>query len=136
MTYREFSLAQVKIQFNLELQTLSLFSDIQTIVPSKWLTENLNIGTRLTFTSANEKARSKFIVAPILMELERKNPEQISIFSGMRLDVDEVSGLKGECDFLLSRKPSGLVVEAPVFCLVEAKKMISVMVLASVLPKC
>lgn len=122
MAYREFSLAQVKQQFKLQEKYEPLFLNVQPIAPSAWLQESLQLGIKLAIASSSEKARSEFIIAPILLELEKKNPDHISIFSGARLDVDEASGLKGECDFLLSRKPLRFSIEAPIFCLVEAKK--------------
>lgn len=122
MTYREFSLAQVQEQFALSTQMTSLFPDVAAIAPSEWLSETLEASVKLALLSANEKARSEFIVAPILLEIEKRNPNHVSIFSGMRLDIDEAAGLKGECDFLLSKQTSGFTIEAPIFCLVEAKK--------------
>ena len=43
-------------------------------------------------------------------------------FSGEDFTVDESVGLNGTCDFLLSRSPKLIEIEAPVFVLVEAKK--------------
>ena len=38
------------------------------------------------------------------------------------LNVDEDKGLKGECDFILSKGPISSTIQAPVFSLVEAKR--------------
>jgi hypothetical protein len=122
MAYREFSLIQVKRQFKLQEKEQPLFPNVQPVSLSNWLTESLDMGIKLALTSSSEKARSEFIVAPILLELEKNNVDHVSIFSGIRLDVDEASGLKGECDFIVSRKPLQSSLEAPIFCLVEAKK--------------
>lgn len=122
MAYREFSLEQVKKQFQLQNHYKQLFIDIVPVQPSSWLKESLSMGTKLAFASASEKARSEFIVAPILLELEKKNSDAISIFSGIRLDADQESGLRGECDFILSCQPLNISLEAPILCLVEAKK--------------
>ena len=77
---------------------------------------------KFAISSSSEKARSEFIVAPIMLELEKKNKDQFAIFSGERLDVDEDRGLKGECDFILSKGPVSSIIQAPIFSLVEAKK--------------
>lgn len=122
MAYREFSLAQVKQQFKLQEKSEPLFANIQPVVPSAWLQESLRLGIKLAIASSSEKARSEFIIAPILLEIEKNNPDHISIFSGARLDVDDELGLKGECDFLLSKRPLAFSLEAPIFGLVEAKK--------------
>jgi hypothetical protein len=72
-----------------------------------------------------EKARSELIVMPILVELKKQyklqNKSQISIFSGRDFTVDVSKGLNGFCDFLISRSPEQIVIEAPVVTLVEAK---------------
>lgn len=62
---------------------------------------------------------------PILVELKRQynlqNKSQISIFSGRDFTVDVSKGLNGFCDFLISRSPEQIIIEAPVVALVEAK---------------
>jgi hypothetical protein len=40
----------------------------------------------------------------------------------VEFNVDDAAGLNGVCDFLLSRSPQLLYIEAPVLCMVEAKK--------------
>ena len=47
---------------------------------------------------------------------------QISVFSGEEFNVDPSVGLNGVCDFLISRSPEQLTVEAPAIVVVEAKK--------------
>jgi len=69
-----------------------------------------------------EKAKSEFIINPILKELHRKNPNKFSYFSGYKFDVDAKLQLKGYCDFILSAFPNSPIIKTPVFCLVEAKK--------------
>lgn len=44
------------------------------------------------------------------------------MFSGTEFNVDRKQGLSGYCDYLLSRSPALISVEAPVAVLVEAKK--------------
>ena len=77
-------------------------------------------GTVLALTS--EKARSEFIVAPILLAARELSGNRFAIFSGERLDVDPESGLVGECDFILTLGPAVPPLEAPVMTIVEAKK--------------
>jgi len=61
------------------------------------------------------------MVAPILVEIKRRLPERMSLFCGREFNVDAAQGLSGYCDFLISRSPEQLVIEAPVIALVEAK---------------
>ncbi|MEQ8997159.1 MAG: hypothetical protein RID53_11740 [Coleofasciculus sp. B1-GNL1-01] len=122
MAYSDFSLTQVKKAFGLTEQSVQLFRDVATLEPSHWLQETLSYSLKLALSSSSEKARSEFIIAPILIELERRNPNKLSIYSGEKLDVDEEQGLKGECDFILAKSPVSLTMQAPIVSLVEAKK--------------
>jgi hypothetical protein len=48
----------------------------------------------------SEKARSEFIVAPVLLVARELSHDTVAIYSGQRLDVDASRGLQGECDFI------------------------------------
>lgn len=122
MVYSDFSLGQVKKDFGLTERSCDLFPQVDIFEPSSWLRETLNSSLKLALSSSSEKARSEFIIAPILIELERLNPDSLAIYSGENLDVDEQTGLKGECDFVLSKGPMALTMQAPIISLVEAKK--------------
>ena len=122
MAYSDFSLNQVKKAFGLTEESVPIFSDVAKLAPSSWLAETLSYSLKLALSSSSEKARSEFIIAPILIELERRNQNKISIYSGEKLDVDEAQGLKGECDFILSKGPISLTMQSPIVSLVEAKK--------------
>ncbi len=69
-----------------------------------------------------EKARSEGIIYPVLLEVRRILNREISLFSGEDFTIDESIGLNGKCDFLLSRSPEVLEIEAPAIVIVEAKK--------------
>jgi hypothetical protein len=123
MAYSDFSLKKVKKVFGLIEKPIDLFHDqLKHIEPSNWLKETFEMSLKLAISSSTEKARSEFIVVPILLEMEKINPEKLTIFSGERLDVDEEKGLKGECDFILSKGPISSTIQAPIFAMVEAKK--------------
>ena len=49
----------------------------------------------------SEKARSEFIVAPILLAVRDLSGGRVSILSGQRLNVDPARGLLGEVRFIL-----------------------------------
>lgn len=70
----------------------------------------------------SEKARSEFIIAPVLRELRQQTKSSISIFSGIEFNIDFERGLSGFCDFLISRSPEQTLLEAPVVVAVEAKQ--------------
>lgn len=70
---------------------------------------------------ATEKAKSEYVIAPVLKELRRNNPNAFSSFSGYEFVVDKSKGLTGFCDFILSTNSQRTEISAPIFCLVEAK---------------
>ena len=95
---------------------------IQKIVPfeaSNHLKSTLEINLQQQLST--EKAKSEFIIAPILFEIARQHRDKISFFSGYNLDVDKSLGLKGFCDFLFTRVPESTTIKEPIFCIAEAK---------------
>jgi hypothetical protein len=122
MAYSDFSLTEVREKLSLNLVNHRLFENSLPIQPSKWLTETLNLSLDFALKSGSEKARSEFIVAPILLEMERINDCKFAIYSGKNLDADKERGLTGECDFILSKGVISYTLETPIFALVEAKK--------------
>ena len=69
-----------------------------------------------------EKARSEFIIAPILAELYDQAQNELSLFSGWELNVDFELGLVGRCDFLISRSSNQTYLESPIVVAVTAKQ--------------
>ncbi len=122
MSYSNFTLRDVKKAFNLREQVMPLFPDEGSLEASQWLQDTFAKSIKFALSSSSEKARSEFIVAPILLEIESRNQGEFALFSGERLDVNEAKGLKGECDFIISKGPISSTIQAPVFALVEAKK--------------
>ena len=122
MAYSDFKLEQVVEQFDLHQTGGLLFDEAEAIAPSSWLTETLASCQLFGLHSGSEKARSEFIVAPILVDISRRNPDQFKIYSGKSLDVDKQLGLNGECDFLISRDAGSRIIQAPLISVVEAKR--------------
>lgn len=122
MPYSQFSVEQIKTNFGITFtRTVGLFADIPEIEPSNLLQETLQFNLPLALEINSDKARSELIVAPILVEIKKRLPERMSLFSGREFNVDAARGLSGYCDFLISRSPEQLVIESPVIALVEAK---------------
>ncbi|MFM7363707.1 MAG: hypothetical protein ACKO11_04220 [Cuspidothrix sp.] len=123
MSYSQFtSIGKVKEAFGLKTQEGGRFiPEVAKIEPSTTLKAYLEESLPLA-ASASEKARSEGIIYPVLLEVRRILNRQISLFSGEDFTVDESVGLNGICDFLLSRSPEVLEIEAPVIVIVEAKK--------------
>ena len=122
MSYSDFTLKTVQEKFQLTLvDSDDLFSDITEIVVNHNLVEMLNYNVPLATAMATEKAKSEFIVAPILLEIKKIFKNKIIFFSGAALDVDKEKGLSGFCDFIISQSPEQLYLVAPIITLVEAK---------------
>lgn len=85
-TYGDMQLDDVRKRFHLIITRERLFERITPIEPSAWLTETLRKGLDLSLIS--EKARSEFLVAPILLAVRDVCEGKISIYSGIRFDVD------------------------------------------------
>ncbi len=123
MAYSDFSLRKVKQEFNLMLIEGGRFlPEIEAIAPSPYLAEFLSESIPLASATGSEKARSELIISPILLEVRKILNRQISLFSGEEFTVDSDAGLSGVCDFLLSRSPEQMIIEAPAVVIVEAKK--------------
>jgi hypothetical protein len=120
MSYSDFTLEEVERKCGVTMQEAILFPDPPVAPVPSWLPEALSRGTRLALIS--EKARSEFIVVPILLAARELSNNQFAIFSGQRLDVDPERGLVGECDFILALGPAVPPLHAPVLTVVEAKK--------------
>lgn len=124
MSYSQFkTLASVKEAFGLVTKEgVRFLPYLDPIEPSATLKNFLDYSLPVALATGSEKARSELIITPVLMEVRQILQQRISFFSGEEFTVDEMLGLNGTCDFLLSRSTELIDIEAPVFILVEAKK--------------
>lgn len=86
---------------------------------SQNLMENLMSASQEALGS--EKAKSEYVITPILRELRKQNPNHFKSFSGYQFDIDGNKNLNGYCDFILSLNAESIEITAPIFCIVEAK---------------
>lgn len=122
MSYSDFSLEDIKERFKLHLdEKRDLFSSIPPAEISALLRDTLAESVPLALAISTEKARSELMIIPVLLEVRRQVKQPISLFSGVDFTVDEEQGLRGVCDYLLSRSPEQLTIEAPVVSVAEAK---------------
>jgi hypothetical protein len=117
MAFSNTKLNDVLEKYSLIEDKQDIFPNLQAILPSEWLLDMIAMSNELPLNS--EKAKSEFIVSPILLEVWKRNNKQFSIFSGVTLDVQ--ADLRGECDFILSKAPKSKEIQAPIFTLIEAK---------------
>ena len=109
-------------QFSLYVASeINVFAQAASVTPSALLRETLTDAVPLALDISTEKARSEFIIAPVLAEVRRLGGGSISFFSGVDFTVDPKVGLGGICDYLFSLSPLQLIVQAPVVTVVEAK---------------
>lgn len=120
MSYKKFSLDDLKHKFQLKESRADLFPNVTPIESSDFLksilTETLKLPKR------SEKARSEQIILPILLEMKKRNYDYFTIYSGEILNADKQNGLMGECDFILAKNINAIGLDYPLFCLIEAKK--------------
>ena len=121
MSYADFTLDSVERALGLSIRPGDLFPDLEPMDVPAWVVESLERG-RKRAALVSEKARSEFMVVPILLAVGESISEDLTIFSGQRLDVDSSLGLLGECDFILALTPSVPRLKAPLVTILEAKK--------------
>ncbi|MDY7012837.1 MAG: hypothetical protein SVX43_04410 [Cyanobacteriota bacterium] len=123
MAYSDFTLTKAVKKFGLTiLEKVEFFADIPEFESSDSLEETLQYNLPLALAINTEKSRSEMIIAPVLIEFKKRFPHPIGLFSGVDFTVDATQGLNGTCDFLISRSPEQLFINAPVIAIVEAKK--------------
>jgi hypothetical protein len=120
MAYTDFTLESAEVELGVTARPGVLFPGLQPVLVPSWLRDLLCRGMRLALVS--EKARSEFIVAPILLAVRELSGDRVAILSGQRLDVDPVRRLLGECDFILALSDPLPRLRAPLLTVVEAKK--------------
>lgn len=119
MAYSEASFAELKKRYSLVQDFKDLgFENVDPVPPSQRLQDDIEEGQSLPLIS--EKAKSEFLIAPIFKEIKR-NHNNITLFSGVSFGVKNDKYLQGKPDYLLSAKPRRASVEAPIFCMIEAK---------------
>jgi len=122
MSYSQFTLRKVKDAFQLSLvEDRDLFSVLEPHAPGEDFVRILHETMPLALTVNTEKARSEFLIAPVLVEVRRLRKRQISLFSGVDFNVDAERDLNGYCDFLIGGSAEQLFLIAPVLAVVEAK---------------
>lgn len=121
MAFRDFGFPEVQQALGLSLAEADLFGAVPALdLPAEFV-ERMRAGVELALAVNTEKARSEFIIAPVLLELRQLLAGGFGLFSGVEFDVDASRGLNGYCDFILTRSPLQSVLTAPVVAIAEAK---------------
>lgn len=121
MPYREFTFQKLEADLQLTLEEADLYSVVKPVEISAVFSEVLDENVPLALSIHTEKARSELIIAPVLVELRKAVHHQVSLFSGIELNVDPQKGLNGVCDFIISASSRQILISAPLIQIVEAK---------------
>ncbi|NEO35023.1 MAG: hypothetical protein F6J90_01360 [Moorea sp. SIOASIH] len=121
MSYSDFKSLDTLASLGIDmLEPVPSLIQADPISPTNFLQEALKRFVPLATAINTEKARSEYLIAPILSEITVINP-RISLFSGKNFNVDPAQGLTGFFDFILTDHPDKLTIKAPVVVVVEAK---------------
>lgn len=123
MAFSDFQYPDVLARFGLTWEAApDLFAGVPPVPPSPEFTAWFGVGAPLAVTINNEKARSEWLIAPVLGEFWRRYAGRISLFSGTDFAADPAAGLTGYCDFLICASPQRPDIVSPVVFVVEAKR--------------
>jgi hypothetical protein len=121
MSFQQFTFPQVQQDLGLTLHDADLFSSVPPFPVREEFASFLRDGVALATANSTEKAKSEFIIAPVLLELRRALGPRFFLFSGVEWEADVSRGLNGYCDFILTKGESQYVLHAPFVAIVEAK---------------
>jgi hypothetical protein len=122
MPYSNFTISKAEKDFQLKVATGTFFPNFPGVQPSQWLADLLKQTIPFATAVGTEKARSEFIIAPLLFELLQSLHNEISLFSGRDFTVAPELGLNGICDFMITRSQDEISIKAPAIVIIEAKK--------------
>jgi hypothetical protein len=123
MAYAEFDLKKAVETFGLsEDDKTDIFESIAPLEPSDFLRVWLDGFAAVAVGVNSEKARSEFIIAPMLAEMKIRSGDRVNVLPGVTFGVDSAQGLTGFCDYLIAQSQMVYYVKAPILAVVEAKK--------------
>lgn len=122
MEFSNFTLQSAQEQFGLNLKTNEpLFPGVRPVDAGPTVHSTLETLGQLALSVNTEKARSEWLIAPILGELWIRDRSTICLLSGVDFTVDKEAGLTGIVDFLVCKGPQVTFITAPVLAVVEGK---------------
>jgi hypothetical protein len=123
MAYAEFDLKNAVETFGLsEDDKTDIFESIAPLEPSDFLRVWLDGFAAVAVGVNSEKARSEFIIAPMLAEMKIRSGDRVNVLPGVTFGVDSAQGLTGFCDYLIAQSQMVYYVKAPILAVVEAKQ--------------
>jgi len=123
MAFSDFDLRRAVETFGLEEELdRDLYPAVEPVVPCEFLRTWLDEFAPVALGVNSEKARSEYIITPILVEVRRRTKGPDNILSGVTLDADRERGLTGFCDYIITRSAEYYYLRGPLVAVVEAKR--------------
>jgi hypothetical protein len=123
MSFSDFDLRRAVETFGLqEDRDTNLFAAVEPLAPTEFVMAWLEEFAPVALGINSEKARSEFIITPILAEARRRTKGPANVLPGVTLDVDRQRGLSGFCDFVIARSAEYYYLRGPLVAVVEAKR--------------
>jgi len=121
MSFQQFKFPQVLADLGLTLSDQDQFHNVPPLTVTSDFLNRILEGMNLASAINTEKARSEFVIAPILFELRWRHEGGFGLFSGVELDGDATRGLNGICDFILTKSLNQHIVSSPIITIIAAK---------------
>ena len=122
MAFSNFTLESALTTFGLTMTTArSLFEQVPPVAIGPAVGHTLSTMGQLALRINTEKARSEWLIAPVLGEVWVRAHHTICLLSGVDFSVDPEAGLTGVVDFLYGKGPQASFITAPVLAIVEGK---------------
>jgi hypothetical protein len=122
MAFSDFKYPDVLTEFGLTYEPpRDLFPGVPPVPVRPATAAVVRVTAPLATMLNTEKARSEWIIAPLLADLWDRYHGRVGLYSGHPFPADPDAGLTGACDFLFSRSPQQLFVTPPAVVVVEAK---------------
>ncbi len=123
MAFSDFKYPDVIAQLGLTYEPVDdLFAGVPSLPPLDATRQVMATTSRLATMINNEKARSEWIVAPLLGDLWGRYHGRVGLYSGVDFQADPAADLTGYCDFLFCRSPQQVTVTPPTVMVFEAKR--------------
>jgi hypothetical protein len=113
LAFRHFVFPEVQQEFGLTIHDANLCSTAAPFPVREDFDAFAQYGATVAAASSTEKAKSEFIIAPVLLELWRSLRGSCLLFSGLEWEVDCGRGLNGFCDFLLTKGETQYILWPP-----------------------
>lgn len=122
MAFSNFTLPSAVEHFGLTLTSQPLFPGVPPVDAGHVVHQTLKMFGQLALGINTEKARSEWLIAPVVGELWLRGKNTIYVLSGVEFTVDKDEGLTGVVDFMIGRGPQvSFVPSCPILAVVEAK---------------